>query len=167
MTVEKKGVRFWLESIINIPGMPARKSSNPWEGIPGEVTLYNLPGVPGGKLTVRGEVFVENPTVARAIAQRPSCGMRYNPQELVNAGAMTVEEVRAMGYSVEPPKQPVVLVKDEVKMDGGIPDLDTMTKAEILEYASGAGITVSGERSKPFVVNQIREWFKRKRIESS
>jgi hypothetical protein len=149
-------MRFWFYSNIHRPGTHDIKDPDPWAGQPAQCTWENIedpaPEYRGRPLSIRGERYINDPCTARILISKPG-RLHFDPQQAVDLGFMTAEEMQAKGYKVE--DRPDVKVKKPKEVTKPKTDLETMTKNELIEYAGNNKINIDVRKNKPEMKEQI------------
>jgi hypothetical protein len=171
----QKGVRFWLPAVVYIPGLPPKKSSEPFRGIVAGDKYDNImiaeahyPNIryQGKPLFVRGELWIDDSATIRELLKGPA-NLRFDPQEVVDKGYLPAQEVQAMGYPkvIDTHARPVEVVTppaiptfyESAPENQASPDLDVMTKEELVDFASDNAIPVQVRNSKHSILETIRK----------
>jgi len=162
-----KGVRFWIPCKFLLPGVPPMLSTDPFIGRNGGLrsdrVLIAERAYPNmyyhGKkgFTIRGEEFIDDPSVVRKLVAKPGT-LRFDPQEVVDLGYMSYDDITALGYKVRKPEKPVSLVPDSKERPSlYVPDLDVMTKDEIVDWCGENDVAVDVRLRKPELVERLRK----------
>ena len=105
--------------------------------------------------TIKGEDYIRDPKVIRHLMTHRGA-LRFDPQDAVDGGFLSYEEVTRMGYPVNPPKKAVEPVP-ETKAEKADPNFDTMRHEELVEYAGDQNLPVDVRKDKLGVVEDIKK----------
>jgi hypothetical protein len=134
---------FKIASRVLLPGMPPINTSDPAmlkmaaeQGAKisiGEIKIYKLRDkIPNGMIRSRYET--KDPAQVRLLMKVGS--LDFDPQDAVDEGILTAEEVTKMGWKVEAPPEPVEVVSVPDEIPDPPPDFDTMKKDELIDWAN-------------------------------
>jgi len=162
----EKGMRFWLPSTVNVPGFPPYRSEDPWEGVKktgmasatSKVTFMNCPDEGSAPLVIHGEKWIDNGDIIRHLLFKSKNGLlRFDPQEAVDKGYISFEEMSEKGFKVVKPAEPVEIkpAKKPSKKKSGI-DLNTMTKDELVKFAGKKKLVVDVTLNKPELLKEVK-----------
>jgi len=160
---EKPRMKFWLRSILNIPGFPPQKRNEPFYVDPRTKqpatvasALYPTITYHGKPLEIMGEISIDDPKVILALMKNPG-NLHFRAQDAVDLGMLSAEQVIAAGYPVVENKsvqKPQVVA--EIKPEPSY-DLDVMTKKELVEFIGKKKLTVDITQSKSELLKDVRK----------
>lgn len=159
-----KGMRFWLPNTYKIANQPFKDFVDPWHkvpnaqgkmvasGVPGEITFENIM-YKGNPLYIRGEIWIDDVAIARQLITKPII-LRFSLQDAVDNGFMSVEEAQKRDPNVVA-REGVEVIKSKPIVQPE-PDLDTMDREELIEYAGEKKLNLDIRLGKPKMLIAIR-----------
>lgn len=132
---------FKIASRVKLPGMPPTVESDPGmlktyadrgaQIIIGEIRIHKLKDrIPGGM--IRGRYATTDRAECEILLKVGT--LDFNPQEAVDEGIFTYDEMMKKGFDVRPlPEAPAVKTEVE-EVPEPLPDFDTMTIPRIVEW---------------------------------
>jgi len=185
-----KGVRFWCPAVTNSPDPRYKYATEPY---PKDKSVSFTPGEYRNqalRIHIRGEAFFERGDVVlrlagRAVDEAQGKGhLRFRPQDVVDQGLATVEQMAELGFrglvpkagapaveaKVEEPPAPVqepaparVPTAPElvaVKEEEVLPDFETMPIGELREWADKHDIFIDGRWGKETAISKLTDALK-------
>lgn len=156
----KKGARFWLPSVERWPGLPDTKGERHAPRSPRghmrRMVFMNIIDPRNKKPTeIYGEGWFSNSEQVRELIKYAKGRLMFDPNEIVSKGILSADEMRSMGYNVTV-ESGVASAPDSSPLPEPIPDLNTMTKHELREFANSKGIFVDERMNKDAIVQKIK-----------
>lgn len=146
--------------IVNRHGTPTRVISDPKileyeisggaSAHPGQIRVPKLANqIPNGGL-IRGSYETSNPAEVKVLLKVGS--LFFNPQDAVDEGIFTAEEMIAMGWTVKPPAgqevKPEAIKVPAVDLPDPLPDFDTISKSALVDWADAQDPPIHLDRRK-------------------
>lgn len=165
------GVRFWLPCQEVYEGIPPKIAEYPWpketsKGFPRRMRFAHIadPNTdPPRPIEITGEAYYADPGTVAALA-REALGnqfLRFDPQQVIDKGILSVEEMAALGYpGLSPSDKKAAGLPAETREV--IPSFDTMECEEIRTWADAHGIFIESNLTQGEMVKKVRAALKKK-----
>jgi hypothetical protein len=153
------GMRFWLPGVLSNTLPEFQRQVNTPFPAGGTHAQRSYPNISYKKkpLTIRGERWIDDPAVCAYLMSNPG-PLRFDPQEAIDKGLLTADQVRDLGFVNVQDKE--VEVKPMTELDEPVPDFNDWTVAELREWANDHGMTTKKQWSKGRTLKAIRDFMK-------
>lgn len=158
----KRGVRLWVRCTEKMDGREYR-GSGPVPTTPrghmGRIVYPRIIDPRSNKPTeIYGEAWFTNAEQVREIIKHSGGQVMFDPDEIVERGMMSAEEMTQLGYHVTASAKHVA--PDQSPLREAMPDFDTMSKSELREWANTKGIFLDERSSKNAMIEKIKKEIK-------
>lgn len=156
----RSGVRIWVRCTEKMDGREYRGTgavpTTP-KGHMGRIIYPRIIDPRNNKPTeIYGEAWFTNAEQVREIIKHANGQVMFDPDEIVEKGIMTADEMIALGYHVTA-RDAKQAAPDQSHLREATPDFDTMPKSELREWANAKGIFLDERISKQAMIEKIRK----------